>query len=619
MASLSIESLDDALAFDGTASFVGGQVSGTRADLIPANAYAEGKNVDFDYFGNITTRRGAEFLQGNNITGTWDASTEVWDTSTKVWSTVLIAPIISAAWFDTGADERILIVDSDGTNNLKYCTSTGAFSNIATISGSPARVWFGQLGDRMYYADGTNALAYVDSAAANQGITAGKVTSIEITGAETGGTYNTVPNIAFTHNGGAGAAATAVLGYGGKVIAATVTAAGSGYSATTPPTITFDVAASGSTATGIPHISQLPSKPKFLVAHTKRLFCTTANTAIQPDTLYASDLLDGESWDLQLNSIRIGGDGDPITALHPWFGFNLLVFKERSIWLVVADPTKKAWQWEVRLINSRLGCIAEGSVQSVGPDVFFLARDGVRSIATIENGAQYEIGSPLSANINDLVSRINNAALSTICSIYYRDRYMLAVPLDSAATPDNVLVLRADRSSWLGYWTGWNPRAFVVTAFSGALRMQFGDQNGRVLAWRDNVADNATSINDYSDGASPVASFIKTRAYDFGDRTSDKLGYQVQFDLENSQASGVSPDNTVSAAFVYLVNMSATEGTLASAYSIAGGQNLVRKSYSLIPKGKFARVQFKASASSGKLALHSVQASAFTDAIKAER
>lgn len=613
MAYLSNDTLDDALAFDGTASFVGGQVSGTRADLIPANAYAEGKNVDFDYFGNITTRRGAEFLQGNNITGTWDASTEVWDTSTKVWSTVLTAPVISAAWFDTGATERIVLVDSEGTNNLKYYTSSGASANIATISGSPARVWLAQLSNRMYYADGSNALAYVDSAAANQSIAAGKVTSIEIVNQGDG--YNTIPTIAFTHNGGAGATATTVLGYGGKVLSATITAAGSGYVSTNPPTIAFSAGA----ATGIVKISQLPSQPKFLVAHTNRLFCTTAATAIQPDTLYASDLLDGESWDLQTNSIRVGGDGDTITALHPWFGFNLLVFKERSIWLVVADPTQKAWQWTVKLVNSRLGCIAEGSVQSVGPDVFFLARDGVRSIATIENGAQFEVADPISANVNDLVSRINNAALETVCSTYYRNRYMLAVPLDSATTPDNALVFHAVARSWLGYWTGWNPRAFVVTAFSGALRLQFGDQNGRFMAWKDNVADNATSINDYADGATPIASFIKTRAYDFGDRVSDKLGYQVQFDLENSQASGTSPDNTVSATFVYLVNLSSTEGSLAASVSLSGGQNLVRKAYSLLPKGKFARVQFKASASAGKLALHSVQASAFTDAIKAER
>ena len=52
MAILSNDGLDDQLLLDGNDSFVGGQVSSTRANLVPDDAYVEGKNIDLDEFGN---------------------------------------------------------------------------------------------------------------------------------------------------------------------------------------------------------------------------------------------------------------------------------------------------------------------------------------------------------------------------------------------------------------------------------------------------------------------------------------------------------------------------------------------------------------------------------------
>ena len=172
------------------------------------------------------------------------------------------------------------------------------------------------------------------------------------------------------------------------MVGADITTAGSGYSTTTPPTITFTAAPSGgTTAEGIAKVSQTPSKPKLLVSHTNRLFATSADTAVPSDTIYCSDILDGESFDLAGNSIRVGGgDGDPIVALTSWFDFNLLVFKERSIWVVNANPAQSVAEWQIRLINNRVGCVAARTVQQVGSDVLFMSRDGVQSVKTIESG-----------------------------------------------------------------------------------------------------------------------------------------------------------------------------------------------------------------------------------------
>ena len=503
---------------------------------------------------------------------------------------------------------------ADGGTSLKTSTQSGDFTEISGSSiAAGATVEFAQLVNRLYYADGDGDLRYIDSSAANQTIAAGKVTSIEVTTNGLG--YTSVPSITFTASSGSSAAATAVLGYGGKVVSATVTNAGSGYSSTIPPTIAFASAPSGGTdAEGIVHLSQTPSKPKLLVSAANRLFCTSADTTIPDDTIYVSDILDGESWDLIGNSIRVGGgDGDPIVALMPWFGFNLLVFKERSIWVVEANPAQDVADWTIKLINNRIGCVASRTVQQVGPDVLFLSRDGVRSIKTIESGAQTDVSLPISTPVNDLIGRINQSQISKCCAVYWRNRYLLSVPLDSSSNPDTVLCYHLLAKSWTGFWTGWQPRDWVVTAFDGKLRLNFGDETGRLYTWDDFTAEQDTTAEDYKDGGTSYESYIKSRAYRFGETWGDKIGYSVQFNLENPHST------TIPSNLYYYTDLSSTAQDLSTGVTLPASDNLIRKGYNLLSKGRFNQLQFKVQADSGRLALHTIEASAFGQPIQPQK
>jgi hypothetical protein len=600
--------LDDPILLDGNDSFVGGQVSSTRANLVPDNAYADGKNIDLDEFGNAVTRRGAALTTGYLV---WETTETNWEAQGQLWNG-LTAPIKGVAYFDTGAAERLVL--SDGGTTLKTSTESGDFTVVSGSSiAAGATVEFAQLVNRLYYADGDGALRYLDSSAANQTITANKVTSIEIT--EKGLGYTSVPTITFTGSNTTPAAATAVLGYGGKVVSATVDTAGSGYSTTAPPTIAFTAAPSGGTdAKGVVHLSQTPLKPKLLVSANSRLFATSADASIPDDTIYVSDILDGESWDLIGNSIRVGGgDGDPIVALTPWYGYNMLVFKELSIWVIEADPSLSVADWTIKLINNRTGCVAARTVQQVGSDVLFLSRDGVRSIKTIEAGAQTDVSLPVSTPVNDLIGRINQSQISKCCAVYWRNRYLLSVPLDSATTPDRVLCYHLLAKSWTGHWSGWEPRDWVITAFGGKLRMNFGDQRGQLYTWDDYTAEDSTTAETYKDGATAYESYIKSRAYRYGETWGDKIGYSVQFNLENIHSTAITSN------LYYYKDLSDSAQTLASSVSLTADTNLIREGYNLLPKGRFNQIQFKVQADEGRLALHSIETSAFGQPIKPER
>lgn len=607
MPSIDNNALDDQPVTDGDGAFVGGQVSATSEASVPKGAFFAGRNMDFDAYGRLQTRRGARTTSGNTEGRTWESIAVNWDSLTTYFGTTLSSTAVDACfYFDTYASEFVIIAQG-GT--LLQGTEAGVYAAIASSTYSGSNVYFAQLNNRLYYCDGVGALKYIDSALAHSAISAGRVTSIRIT--EPGVGYIAVPAITFSAGG---AAATALLGYGGRVISATVGTPSSGYSATTPPGITFTAApAGGTTALGIANISQTPSKPKFLTSHTNRLFAASNDTAIPPDTIYASDILDGESWDLVGSSVRVGGDGDPITGIYSWFGNRLLVFKQRSVWYIDADPLLDVADWPIKLVNNRVGCVAHRSVQAVGADVYFLAQDGVRSISQIESGAQTDIGQPLSAPIQDEIDSINKAALSTCCAAFYRNRYFLAVPQGSATVPATVLVWNELTKSWSGSWTGWSPRDWCITGFSGRIRLNFADNTGKFWTWDDFTALASETSANFRDDTTVYESYATTRAYTYGDPLIDKIGHTVQVFTENRLT-----DSSVTAYLYYDKDVSGTFTALDTAITVTSGDRQKRRTYNLLSKGKYNVIQFKYGATMSKVVLAGIATTAFPDNIKPE-
>ena len=119
---------------------------------------------------------------------------------------------------------------------------------------------------------------------------------------------------------------------------------------------------------------------------------------------------------------------------------------------------------------------------------------------------------------------------------------------------------------------------------------------------------------------------------------SDKLGYQVEFDLENFYYN-----QSQEVKFYYLKNMSdeivglATEALsvidaeddasldgwssreLLGTETISNRESHFIKGYNLLSKNKFKEIQFVAHTASGRLALQAVKTSAFPDTIDPQR
>jgi len=445
------------------------------------------------------------------------------------------------------------------------------------------------------------------------------------------------------------ATAEARIGGDGAVLSIVILNPGSGY--ITAPTVSISPA-NQSHAVAFVSLTP-PNKPLYLTTHTNRLWAVSGDTTIQPDTLYFSDILDGESWD-PLGSIRVGGDGDPIKGLYSWFGYKLLVFKERSIWSVDADPTQDPADWTISLISGNIGCSSHRSIAAVGADVFFLSRDGIRSMAQIQAGTQTSVGLALSSPINDLISKIDKTKLDLCDGVFWNNRYLLAVPfvineanglglesefgvlLESnslleleAAFPRNnaVIVYHSLARSWLGYWDNWQVNDFFATSFStfGPVLMFAGDMTsisegaGQVWSFNDflpNTRLAPVASSAYLDGGSRYQSSVITKAYNLNEPIPDKIGYSVQFAFDNPYTS-----SNTDAAIAYSTDMSGTFTDLDSSLTITNSQKFL-KAYNLISKGRWNTIQFRVQTnpnSGGRLSLQSTILSGFVDSVRPQQ
>lgn len=280
-----------------------------------------------------------------------------------------------------------------------------------------------------------------------------------------------------------------------------------------------------------------PMGVTILCWHAGRMFA--AGKPSEDDALWASYLLQfGQGkWDWTQFKIRVGGgEGDPIMALASLQDFNLSVLKENSVYLVVTDPAQTtAANWSVQKLASGTGCVGRRAWAAVGNDVLFMARDGVRSVRRMAAAAgQYELSPPISEPMQPYIDRINWTYAGLIAAHSYKHLAFFSVPLDSATTPNYVLVYNARLGRWIGVWTGWTPGCLETTRYGGVQRLVIGEQTGLVRQWND-FAD-ATDDDTYTENGAAIGTKVWLRSLLFGQPINDKEAFDAELRFSSSNA-----------------------------------------------------------------------------------
>jgi len=157
------------------------------------------------------------------------------------------------------------------------------------------------------------------------------------------------------------------------------------------------------------------------------------------------------------------GIGGRITAMVPARDANPLIwiFKERGIFvfevrwgadgdfIATAGDALDTTRSSIKPLTIGTGCIATKSATWVpgvpgksGADIFYLSRDGVRTLSRSATDAQQGASFPLSYNIPEWINRINWTTAHRASAAVFDNAYHLSVPLDGAL--DNTHVLRYD-------------------------------------------------------------------------------------------------------------------------------------------------------------------------------
>jgi hypothetical protein len=364
-----------------------------------------------------------------------------------------------------------------------------------------------------------------------------------------------------------------------------------------------------------------PRQGAIIITATDRLFM--AGIASEPDGLDVSDILDGATWNSSAQRIRIGaGEGEAITGLVRWDKFTVLVFKQRSIWAVNADPVLPCSAWTIERVSGSIGCVSHRTIVSTAQDVLFLSSTGVRSIRRVLSGESTATSQAISAPIQDWIDRINWQRAAYCSAVFFRDRFILSVPLDTEQENSTCFVLDSQRGAWCGIWTGWDAQAFAILTEQEQARLVWGRADGAVWKWLEYTSPTLATSIDYQDDGQPFDVEIVSRGLIFSDVESPKQLFRIEAQFWQSRANAsVSAILDRGAAVPLDTSVQTALSTLTLPFTLPatlprsgvkrwgkGGQHLATSNV----------VQIGVEASTEKLSVRAILASAFVNTVEIE-
>ena len=163
------------------------------------------------------------------------------------------------------------------------------------------------------------------------------------------------------------------------------------------------------------------------------------------DEALFSDILDSNTYDRIYGQFRFNaGTADHIVGFHSFSDDKLVVFNRNSIVANSLDLGSSVSQ----LITNEVGCLARDSVQQVGNNMIFLSDNGVYGLDFMDLYNLRGQDIPLSSSIEGTIKRINKAYAHNAKSVYFDNRYYLAVPLDSSTTNNALIIYNFINKQW---------------------------------------------------------------------------------------------------------------------------------------------------------------------------
>ena len=179
------------------------------------------------------------------------------------------------------------------------------------------------------------------------------------------------------------------------------------------------------------------------------------SNSLEPEIFTSTDLM-------KINT----GDGQRVQRVESFRLFELIVYKERSIFVLDITGSFDDGAWTVQPISKSVGCIAPRSVVSLGNDQWFLSSNpiAVRSLARSE----YDkiLVNMVSTPIQDIFDgtgtvTINKTYIDNACAVLFDSKYLLALTTGSSTINNTVAAYDFITNSWYVI-DGWYPAAWII-------------------------------------------------------------------------------------------------------------------------------------------------------------
>lgn len=340
--------------------------------------------------------------------------------------------------------------------------------------------------------------------------------------------------------------------------------------------------------------------------------------ALKDDRLYFSDAYPADyatAFDTTTGWFRIPvGEERALVATRD---LGIIVMGREQIWglapSIVPDPTADKPQ----PITTSYGCASGKTAVNVGDDIFYLSYDGVRSLRRTEQdklqtGASY----PLSWNLKDEIDGINWAYAHKARAVYFKNRYILAVPTGASTVCNKILCYYPA----LSCWTTWTLSVadFVVHQIAGSETLFFTD------ATSGQMYEMFASTTD--DGSAIVMQEV-TRDETFGQPMTKKVGGWIEVECS---AAGNGNTLSVEAAVdggtfsqigtISLTSPSAPALPVPLPFTLAD-RYVVREKFPIDTLGAFRSLQLKVTnsdANTDDIVIYSINITTFNESLEDE-
>jgi len=242
--------------------------------------------------------------------------------------------------------------------------------------------------------------------------------------------------------------------------------------------------------------------------------------------------------------------------------------------------------------------VASRTVTQVGDDIWFLAQDGVRSLArTEQDKIRGQKGVPLSWSLKDTIGNINWQYVDKSCAVFWKNMYICAVPISPSTVPNYWLVkyFSPDKSPYEGWVIHKELPTYCFVKFfiNQDERLYYGAaDDGIMLRAFYGTSDNGSAIS-YQEESKIYCGKFPNADYSYNNKTGILLevwaegtgDYDLTIEYNKDEGAYTSLDT---------LNLAGTAPVLPVDLPFSlGGTNRVSKKIHLDNLGRWKNIQFK--------------------------